>query len=131
MINSNKKILVVEDETSLRSMLVTILQDEDYYVDSATNGEEAIELLKSNQYDLLATDLYMPKINGVELILYCQQAFPDLKIILLSGGGREIEAENGGQTIKYQDQKIVVNIFLKKPCDLMELLNAVESLMNT
>ena len=81
-----------------------------------------------NNYHLLATDLYMPKMNGIELILACQQSFPDTKIMLFSGG-KEIEAEHGKDQIKFLGQEINVDVFLKKPCDLSEMLAAVERLL--
>lgn len=129
MKNSDKRILVAEDETSLREMLVLVLEDEDYQVDATANGNEAWELMNKNPYDLLATDLYMPAMNGVELILACQKSFPETKIILFSGGGKEIEAEHGKQLVKFLGQEIQVDVFLQKPCDLEDMLSAIEKLI--
>lgn len=129
MENSKKKILVVEDESSLRDMFVMVLQDEDYQVDAAADGSEAWKLLSSNHYDLLATDLYMPVMNGIDLILACQESFPNIKTILFSGGGRDFDAENGQDHVTFNGREIKVNIFLKKPCDLNDLLSTVEILL--
>ena len=129
MDNSEKKILVAEDESSLREMLVMVLQDENYQVDEAADGSEAWELLKSNHYDLLATDLYMPQMNGIELIQACHESFPNIKTILFSGGGRDFEGENGSKSIKFKDQEVKVSTFLKKPCNLNELLATIEKLL--
>lgn len=129
MENSEKKILVAEDDNSLREMLVMVLKDEDYQVDEATDGSHAWELLTSNHYDLLATDLYMPQMNGVELILACQESYPNIKTILFSGGGRDFECENGKDHVKFKEQVVKVNTFLKKPCKLNELLTIVEILL--
>jgi len=129
MTDLQKRILVAEDDTSLREMLVIVLQDEEYQVDSAVDGIEALNLLNTNKYDLLATDLYMPKMNGYELILKCQQSFPETKIILFSGGGKEIEAEHGNQMIKFLGKAVKVNMFLKKPCNLSEIIDAVENIL--
>lgn len=129
MENSEKKILVAEDENSLREMLVMVLQDEDYQVDGASDGSKAWELLRSNNYDLIATDLYMPQMNGIELIQACQESFPNIKTILFSGGGRDFEGENGSKSVKFKDQEVKVNTFLKKPCDLNELLATIEKIL--
>ena len=104
MTNSDKKILIVEDEASLCEMLVTVLEDEGYHVDSASNGNEALELMSRNEYNLLATDLYMPVMNGFDLILASKNNFPNTKIILFSGGGRDFEGENGDSLVKFKDQ---------------------------
>ena len=129
MIDTNMKILVVEDEDALRDMLVMILQDEDYLVDESSNGEEAWEFLSNNTYDLLITDLFMPVMNGVDLILKCQQAIPSLKIILISGGGKEVFAKHGDKMISFNKMNIKVDCYLKKPYKLNDMLTAVEGLL--
>lgn len=129
MANSQKKILIAEDEPSLREMLVMVLEDEDYQVNAAADGEEACCMMNSNHYDLLLTDQFMPKMNGFELISKCLDAFPATKTILVSGGGGGLEAEHGKGTIKFQNQQLNVDIFLKKPCNLEELISIVERLL--
>ena len=128
MTNSEKKILIVEDEITLCEMLSTVLKDEGYLIETASNGSEALELMNKNNYDLLVTDLYMPVMNGFDLISASKKIFPKTKIILMSGGGRDFEAENGGSLVKFKDQEIMVNTFLKKPCNLVELLTSIEKL---
>ena len=130
MDNTKIRILVAEDEASLRDLLVLILEDEEYQVDAASDGSDAWELMNKNHYHILATDLYMPKMNGIELILACQESFPQTKIILLSGGGKEIEAEHGTRQVKYLGQELKVDVFLKKPCNLDDMLAAVERLLH-
>jgi len=128
--HSDKNILVAEDQEALKEMLATILEDEDYQVDTASNGNEAWNLVKNKHYDLLLTDLYMPEMNGIELIQKCQQHSPETTIILLSGGGRELKAETGDTTVSFLDQKIKIDLFLKKPCNLIDLLDTVENLLS-
>jgi len=129
MSNSQKKILVVDDENSIRSMLVIAFENKGYQVDSASNGNEAWELMNTNHYDLLTTDLYMPEMNGIELIFTCQEPFPETKTILLSAGGKDLDAEHGNQYVKFLDQEIKIDMFLKKPCELNEMLSVVERLL--
>lgn len=131
MDNTHSNILVVDDEEQLRDMLVTILEDEDYQVDSAEDGVAALELLKSKKYDLLATDLFMPNMNGFDLIKECQKSFPTTKIIMFCGGGDELEAEHGQTHVKYKNQHITVDLFLKKPWSLKELLPKLEDILNS
>jgi len=131
MDKSPVKILVAEDEELLRDILALVLSDEGYQVDIATNGDEAWEKLNTDSYDLLATDLFMPKMNGFDLVLKAQCAYPDLKIIMISGGGKEIEAEDGAKTIKYQEQAAEVDVFLKKPYSIELLLSRVEQVLSS
>lgn len=129
MNNSQKRILVAEDEASLKKMLVIVLEEEEYQVDSVDNGEEAWALLSKNKYDLLATDLYMPIMNGIELIKKCQESYPETKILLLCGGGKELDATHGNPEIKFNEEPIKIDMFLKKPYDLNSLLTSVEDLV--
>jgi len=130
MTNKLKRILVAEDEDMLRDMLTLILKDEGYHVDSASNGKEAWQQLNDKHYDLLASDLFMPEMNGFELIEKCKQEFPAIKLLLFSGGGKELDAEPGSKIIKFQGETTTVDLFLKKPYDLMDLLNNIENLLS-
>ena len=125
----NKRILVVEDDKYLREMLVIVFEDENYQIDDVSNGAEAWDLLNKNQYGLLMTDMYMPKMNGIELVEKCKASFPEIKTILISGGGRDLEVEHGKGHVKFMDKEIEVDVFLKKPYDLDEMFSVVEELL--
>ena len=126
----SRKILVVEDDDFLREMLVMVFEEEGYQVDDVANGDEAWGKMNENQYGLLISDMYMPKMNGIELVAKCQDTFPTIKTILISGGGREVEAEHGKGYVKLLDKQIEVDVFLKKPYDLEEMFTVVERLLN-
>ncbi|MDH3325210.1 MAG: response regulator [Gammaproteobacteria bacterium] len=129
MTNTQKRILVVDDDDMLRETHVMVFEDEGYQVDSAINGQEAWDLINKNHYDLVTTDLFMPIMNGIEFILKCQEDFPSLKIVLVSGGGSDVEAEHGQDFIKFMGKRVNVDIFLKKPFSLIEMLSIVEKLL--
>jgi PAS domain S-box-containing protein len=81
-------ILFVEDEDSLRKMVVRMLDDRGYSVIDANNGKEAIELLyQSDQptIDLLVTDVIMPEMGGKELSMKLQKRYPKMKVLYISG----------------------------------------------
>lgn len=126
---SPKKILIAEDEQSLRDMLVLVLEDEDYQVDAAADGEAAWNMMNSNRYDLLLSDQFMPKMNGFELITRSQKAFPETKTILVSGGGGGLEVTHGNGHIKYQGQHLNIDAFLAKPSSLEAILSTVARLL--
>ena len=62
------KILVVEDEQYQRELYALELEDEGYDVDQAANGKDAVELVKTNKYDLVILDIRMPEMDGIEAL---------------------------------------------------------------
>jgi DNA-binding response OmpR family regulator len=86
-----RKILIVEDEDVLRESYEIIIKTEPYTVDSARNGQEALEKCAEKDYDLILLDLMMPILDGVGFLEKFDN--PDSKIIILSNlsGGPELE----------------------------------------
>ncbi|MBI3207435.1 MAG: response regulator [Candidatus Solibacter usitatus] len=84
------RIVVVDDEPSVRSVVSRILESAGYEVLSFDNGKLAVEELERNEIDLLLTDLVMPKQEGIETIRQVRQRWPRMKVIAMSGafGGR-------------------------------------------
>jgi len=81
------RILVVDDETGIRESLSEVLREEGFYVDAVGNGEEALEALKQNTYDLMLLDLMMPGMSGVDVMRVSGELAPDTKVILLTAHG--------------------------------------------
>jgi DNA-binding response OmpR family regulator len=78
-------VLVVDDEEQLRSVLARYLTLMGYQVDTAPSGEEALDLLERNPYDVAVLDIRMPGLDGVEVMERALQINPDLAIIFLTG----------------------------------------------
>jgi len=78
------KILVVDDEAILRSLLEKILVKEGYEVSLAQTGTEALEMLESEQLDIMITDIKMPEIDGFELLRQAKQIHPNLGVIMMT-----------------------------------------------
>ncbi len=87
-----KRILVVDDEEQIRSMLTQMLEHEGYEVHAAENGEEGMTLIGRYTFDLVITDMIMPVKDGLKFIMELVREYPDLKIMAISGGGA-IKAE--------------------------------------
>ena len=87
-----KRILVVDDEEQIRSMLTQMLEHEGFLVDTAENGEEGMDLVTRHTYDLIITDMIMPIKDGLKLIMELIRDYPDQRILAISGGGA-IKAE--------------------------------------
>ncbi len=83
--SSLKKILLAEDDRSLSRSLDTWLTLEGFEVVTVYNGEEALNKLLKEPYDLLITDIAMPRLNGVDLITEVRNVTPRLPIMVVSG----------------------------------------------
>ena len=109
------RILVVDDESSIRDLLTKTLAMADYDIDTASDGRTALERLRMYSYDLLIIDLKMPGIDGLSVIREAKHAKADLPVIIITGYSTEtaaIEAVNLG-----------VAGYLTKPFRITEVLN--------
>ena len=79
------RILVVDDEESIRDLLRLVLTGEGYSVVTANDGEEAIEYLEAQRFDLVITDLVMPGVNGVEVLRAARRIDPNYPVIVITG----------------------------------------------
>ncbi len=79
-----EKILVVDDERSMRELLELVLKREGYAVHTAENGTRALEFVRQNVYDLLISDVKMPDINGIELLERVREISPETMVIMIT-----------------------------------------------
>lgn len=77
-------ILLVEDDASLSTVLADYLRSKDYTVETANNGKEAWELIMIKHYDLIISDIMMPRMNGFELLKLVRAQYPDMPMIMLT-----------------------------------------------
>ena len=90
----NKKVLIVEDNPNMSSLLADILlQCFDLKSEKAKDGQEALDILKDEAFDLVITDLMMPKIDGKELLKAVKRDFPQLPVVLITGYEAEFNPE--------------------------------------
>lgn len=88
------KILVVEDEKELSKVIVSYLEMEDYIIDSAYDGFEALKLINTNQYHLIILDVMMPGINGFEVLSELRK-FSETPVIMLTAKALEEDVVEG------------------------------------
>lgn len=117
-------ILVVDDEKGMREYLQELLEDAGYEVTAAANGCEAIQLFKQNPFDIVITDLLMPKKDGAETIIELRNYYPDVKIIIVTGGGN-INAQDYVELF----ESLNVTYAFTKPIDKKKLLDAIQTLL--
>jgi len=80
-----KRILVVDDESSLRAALTAQLKGQGYSVSAAGDGDIAIEMLGFEYFDLLLLDIKMPNVDGYEVLSYVKKKHPSTKVIIVTG----------------------------------------------
>jgi DNA-binding NtrC family response regulator len=107
------RILVVDDEESVVQILVDLLSEGSYLVDTVPSGEEALEALRKAPYDLVLTDINLPGVNGLEVVSAAKEADPETVVVVITGfasTGTAIDALRQGA---YD--------YITKPFDLWEL----------
>lgn len=110
-------ILIIEDHTSVRTLLSGVLEDAGYQVCEAANGRQGLERFRAQPVDLVITDLEMPEMNGLEVILELTRTFLDVKVIAMSGHSAS----------ELSKAKLLgARRTLAKPLDLSTLLHAVQ-----
>ncbi len=85
--NKKFKILIVDDEPLIRQSLYEILRIEGYSVQMAESGEMALKLLEKDEFDLVVTDMKLPKMSGVDLLKEIQKKYKNTELILITGFG--------------------------------------------
>ena len=113
------KILIIDDERSIRNTLREILEYEQYQVDDIDNGSDALILIAKNEYDLILCDIKMNKMDGMEVLTEGLKIQPDLPFIMISGHGTVETAIEASKKGAYD--------FITKPPDLNRLLLTVRN----
>ena len=116
------KILVIDDEKSIRETLKDILEYEKHEVDLAEEGEKGIELFAENKYDVVLLDIKMPKMDGIEVLENLFKSNLDVPVIMISGHGN---IDTAVESIK----KGAFD-FIEKPLDLNRLLVTIRNAMD-
>lgn len=86
-----RRILVVDDEQLVRNLAVQVLERAGYAVVSAGDAQRALELLESDEVDLVVSDVVMPGLSGVELLSELRDRQPELPVLLMTGGSPQPE----------------------------------------
>ena len=118
------RILIIDDEPQIRSMLTLMLERDGFEVVEAPDGVEGIKVYRQNPADLIITDLIMPNKDGIGMIIDLKKEFPDVKIIAMSGGGL-----NKPDGYLKGAKKLGASCTLTKPIDREEMLRAVRDIL--
>ncbi len=115
------KILIVEDETSMRTGLCDNLDFEGYEVETAEDGEEGLKMILGNTYDLILLDVMLPKMSGFDVCKTVRSKNITTPIIMLTAKGEEID--------KVLGLEIGADDYITKPFSLRELLARIKAML--
>lgn len=116
------KILIVDDEKSIRCTLKEILEYEKYNVEEAVDGEDALNKITTNEYDVVLCDVKMPKMDGIELLEKVKQLEKEVQFIMISAHANIDTAVEATKKGAYD--------FIQKPPDLNRLLLSVRNALD-
>ena len=117
------KVLVVDDDQLILNLLVVALGDAGFEVMTAMDGQEAQDIFRQTSPEIVITDIVMPEIDGIELLIKLQKINPGIKIIAMSGG-------NSGYAESYLSiaDKLGATAVINKPFDVNQLVKTVKEL---
>ena len=115
-------ILLVEDDERIRRFIRKVLERESHTVMEAGNGKDALVCLEAQSFDIVISDVFMPEMDGLEVIMRIRQIAPNVKLVSMSGGFQ-------GIGLLPVAEALGADLVLPKPFTAVELLEAVSGLM--
>jgi DNA-binding NtrC family response regulator len=116
------RILIVDDERSIRNTLREILEFEKYKVDEAKDGMDCLAKMKRNKYDVIILDIKMPNLDGMETLERMQNLYPETPVVMISG--------HGNIDMAVEAVKMGAFDFVAKPPDLNRLLITIKNALD-
>ncbi len=115
------RILIVEDDADLQSMLASVLEDEGYHVETAARGEDAVERARRTPFDLVVADVRLPGMNGLDALAKMKEQQPHVGSLVITGFAAEADS--------LRAVRMGVEDYLKKPFPLADFLGRVQQVL--
>jgi len=115
------RLLLVDDEVAFTQVMSKRLGRRGITVTPALSGEEAIQTLRRADFDVVVLDLKLSDMDGIEILKIFKKMAPDVPVIMLTGHGCEIAAQDG--------LRLGADAYLTKPCDFEALLAAIHRVL--
>ncbi len=112
------KVLVAEDNPAVREFIIRSLATVGYKAVPVADGQQALDILGREKFDVLITDIVMPNVDGIALALKAVRLFPDLRIVMISGYAQE--------RMRAHNLDALVHRIIAKPFSLEEICAAVK-----
>jgi CheY-like chemotaxis protein len=116
------KVLVAEDNPAVREFIVRSLSSVGYAVTAAIDGQQALDMLAREKFDVLVTDIVMPNVDGIALAMKAVRMFPNLRIVMISGYAQE--------RMRAHNLESLVHKIIAKPFSLEEICEAVKNALS-
>lgn len=120
----DRKILIIDDDESIRSVFSRFLSGKGYKVDCAANGRKGLRLIEEEPPDLVVTDIMMPETDGLEVVMAIRDKAFDIPVIAISGGMHAAPMDFLPLAKKFGARKV-----LYKPVELKDLQSAIEEVL--
>ena len=118
------RILVSDDQDSIRRVVRRALEQDGHEVFDASDGELGMEILESHSFDVVITDIFMPGQDGIVTLRQVRKRFPEVKVIVISGG------DSTGLMDLRQDAELLGAVkSLQKPFNAREIMDVVRSVL--
>lgn len=112
------RVLVAEDNPAVREFIIRSLSSAGYRPTAVADGQQALDTLSKEKFDVLVTDIVMPNVDGIALALKAVRLFPDLRIVMISGYAQE--------RMRAHNLDALVHRIIAKPFSLEEICDAVK-----
>ena len=120
------RILVIDDQESIRRVVRRALERDGHEVFDASDGELGMEILESQSFDVVITDIFMPGQDGIVTLRQIRKRFPAVKVIVISGG------DSSGLLDLRQDAELLGAVkSLQKPFNAGEIMDVVRSVVGS
>lgn len=129
------RILIIEDDEEMCEELTKILEDENYFVNAAYDGEKGTRFIEENDYDIILLDLKMPRINGYKVLEYIKRRSVNTKVLVLTGSpiSKKVLQEEGEELLRKNEHEDTVlklaNGVINKPFDIDRVLSKIKELV--
>jgi len=115
-----KKVLVVDDNMMMRRLIINMFPESGMEFHEAGDGKEGLEKIREHRFDLVITDIIMPGMEGIEMIMHAKRQVPGLKIIAISGGK---------PYYLYLAKRLGIEAVFTKPLNYMQFTEKVKSIL--
>ncbi|PIU44757.1 MAG: hypothetical protein COS95_07315 [Ignavibacteriales bacterium CG07_land_8_20_14_0_80_59_12] len=116
------RILVADDEETIRAILKDELEEEGYAITTAVDGEDAIRLLRQDKFDLVLADIKMPRADGFDVLRTVKAEQPSVRVIMLTGFA---DLKNA-----IESKRLGADDFVSKPYDIVDLVTTIERVLS-
>jgi DNA-binding response OmpR family regulator len=123
MKNGKKRILVIEDDAEMRSLLKDFFEEEGFEIDSVSNGFEALQILIRGFFDLIITDIRMPGLTGLDILPRLRKFQPRASIIVITAFGSE--------EVHRRAMERGASVYLEKPLRFHELKTIIHEIASS